>query len=225
MTLLSNRGIRRYMDHGSVVIDPFRPERLNTDGYDLELGPHFWRYRHLLRRAPATMARGQGFDYVDARADGGIWLAANERVLGHSVEVAGGRLGRRSVDHVRGGEEAVAVTTHLQGTSTAARHGITACMCAGYGDVGFVNIWTFEIENRTRDELWLPVGAIIAQIAFTKVEVPDGVYGDITGNYAPADAVSPDDIRASWSPMSMLPKPLKTRDGWREYWPQPDEKG
>lgn len=214
MTLLSNTAIRRHMDYGSVVIDPFRPERMNTDSYDLELGPYFWRYARNGPREPALMERGVGFVFESAAESGGIWLAAGERVLGHSVEIAGGRLGRRSVDHVLGGEEAVAVTTHLQSTSTAARHGITACMCAGYGDVGFVNVWTFEIENRTRDELFLPVGSIIAQIAFTEVDVPAGLYEDHSGNYASAgyDVV---DIRRTWTPESMLPKPLKVRDTWR----------
>lgn len=207
MTLLSDVAIRRHMGHGSIVIDPFRPERLNTDSYDLELGPYFWRYARQLNRRPADMDRGLGFELVDAREAGGLWLAPSERVLGHSVEVAGGRVANGK-----------AVTTHLQATSTAARHGITACMCAGWGDVNFWNIWVFELENRTFDRMWLPVGAIVAQIAFSEVEVPDRVYTQITGQYQPSEAKTVDDVRRAWTPESMLPGPLKVRGGWKDFW-------
>jgi len=185
---------------------------MNTDSYDLELGPFFWRYTSLVERQPARMARGEGFELEDARdnafnpLDGaGIWLQPGERVLGHTVEIAGGRVA---------GD--VAVTTHLQATSTAGRHGITACECAGYGDVGFWNIWVLEITNNTRDAMFLPVGAIIAQVAFTQVAVPGHEYGQITGNYQPRDVSTPDDVRRAWRPEHMLPKTLKVRNGWRD---------
>lgn len=224
MTLLTDAEIKKHMDWGSIVISPFRAERLNTDSYDLELGPWFWRYTRELNRRPSRMSRGQGFELVDARGDGGLWLAAGERVLGHSVEVAGGRVARvpeyverRFGMQVVHKEHDVAVTTHLQATSTAARHGISACMCAGWGDVGFVNVWTLEISNHTHDRLWLPVGALIAQIAFTRVAVPDATYTQITGQYQPVGANTVDDIRRAWAPESMLPGPLKVREGWKEF--------
>lgn len=227
MTLLSDKGILRHMELGSIVIEPFRAARMNTDSYDLELGPFFWRYERMINRRPANLKRGKGFDLFDAREAGGINLLPGERVLGHSVEIAGGRtveikpvspalddmVKLMSGDKV---ENKVAVTTHLQATSTAGRHGLTACECAGYGDVGFVNIWVFEITNNLRDAMFLPVGAIIAQIAFTVVAPPSSEYGAITGNYQPTGVTTPADIRAAWTPESMLPKPLKVREGWRD---------
>lgn len=230
--LLSDIQILQHIDWGSIVIDPIRPERLNTDSYDLELGPYFWRYERKLVRRPHECPRGSGFVLEDARKAGGIWLQPNERVLGHSVEVAGGRVGMKpnpqyieplsDIAKMAGYEGMdknipVAVTTHLQATSTAARHGITACMCAGWGDVGFWNIWVFEIENRTQDRLWLPVGALIAQIAFQQVAVPERSYTEITGQYQPLGAKDVADVRDAWTPESMLPGPLKVREGWKEY--------
>lgn len=217
MTLLSDTDIIRHLDTGAVVIDPFLPERLNTDSYDLELGPWFWRYERMLNRRPANMERGRGFELVDAREAGGIWLASGERVLGHSVEVVGGTVVAASVvdRQMSFVPETVAVTTHLQATSTAGRHGLSACMCAGYGDVGFVNIWTLEISNLTEDRMFVPVGAVICQIAFTRVTPPRSTYQDKTGNYAPT-FVSAENVRGLWTPRDMLPKPLKVRDTWEE---------
>lgn len=231
MTLLSDVRIRDHMAHGSVVIDPFRVERLNTDSYDLELGPFFWRYTRTLSRRPADMARGEGFELVDARDEAGIWLAGGERVLGHSVEIVGGREARE----YRGDgfvESHWAVTSGLSATSTAGRHGLTVCECAGWGDVGFVNIFVFELQNKLMDRMWLPVGALIAQIHFDEVTPPEGgSYAQRGGHtYAPAstrevaagprkpvyEAVTPDEIRAAWRPEDMLPKALKTRETWRE---------
>lgn len=225
MTLLIDRHIRKHLEWGSVVIEPFRSDRLNTDSYDLELGPWFWRYADKTRRRPADGV--EGFELHDARDAGGIWLAPNERVLGHTVEIAGGRQAVRPANWLRGetppaGQTGVpvAVTTHLQATSTAARHGITACMCAGWGDVGFVNIWTLEIENRTPTRLFLPIGSIIAQICFTEVESPAVYYGRGTGQYMHEDpSVDARTLRESWTPRLMLPGKLKVRGTWeKEDW-------
>jgi dCTP deaminase len=214
VTLLSDKAIVRHMQKGSIVIDPFHPERLNTDSYDLELGPYFWRYSRLLRRKPDEMEYGKGFSFVDAREEGGILLKSQERVLGHTAEIAGGRtveIPRRLLP----GSKQISVTTHIQATSTAGRHGISSCLCAGYGDVGYVNFWTLEITNHTLDTLWLPVGAIIAQVAFTEVEPPSVQYGSKTGNYV-FDSLNPKDIRERWKPEDMLPKRLKVRGTWRK---------
>jgi dCTP deaminase len=231
MTLLSDAAVLRHLDYGSVVIDPFDPRRLNTDSYDLELGPFFWRYDRMLQRNPSEMERGKGFTLVDAREDKGIWLAPGERVLGHSVEIAGGTIGQKPNPHYNEAiepltkmagfgdtpkEVPVAVTSHLQATSTAGRHGLTVCECAGWGDVGFVNIWTFEITNKLFDRMWLPVGAIVAQVAFSQVEVPTAEYGAKGGHTYVLDTLEPEEIRAKWTPDNMLPKAMKVRGKWKE---------
>ena len=214
MTLLSDSAVLRHLDYGSIVIEPFDPTRLNTDSYDLELGPFFWRYDRMLNRRPADMAKGKGFTLVDAREDGGVWLDPGERVLGHSVEIAGGTVG--IPPDQTGTPVPVAVTSHLQATSTAGRHGLTVCECAGWGDVGFVNIWTFEITNKLFDRMWLPVGAIVAQVAFSQVEVPTAQYSAKGGHTYVLDTLDPEEIRAKWTPDNMLPKALKVRGKWKE---------
>ena len=203
MSLLSDVEIQRHMAESRIVIYPYSAKRLNTDSYDLSLGRYFYRYLPLGERRPHEMSRGEGFELVDALDAGGIWLEPGERVLAHSQEVAGGR----AVD-------GLAVTTHIQATSTAARHGITAVQCAGWGDVGFINIWTLEVMNHTRDRLWLPVGAIIAQVCFTSLPTPRAHYGvDGRGQYQDIDPYEEGEtILRAWRPENMLPGPLKTTE-------------
>ena len=195
--LLSAPAIRRHMEWGSVVIEPFDIARLNTNTYDLELGHFFWRYDRVYDREPSN-GKG-GFLRVDASSIGGLWLGPHERILGHTVEIAGGRV----ADVLGSGKRLrTAVTTQMHATSTAGRHGLTVCQCAGVGDVGYVSRWTLEIGNQLDRRIWLPVGAIIAQVSFHEVEAPDFEY---RGRYGVGD----------WTPESMLPGPLKVSDHGR----------
>lgn len=213
--LLSDIEIRRHLELGSIVIAPFNDSQLQNVSYDLTLGRHFWRY---VNHADVVRPHEADLEYVheDASEAGGILLAPGERVLGHSVEFAGGTVGHRrprnpaeaALGVQRGSDTVVpiAVTSHLQATSTAARIGLTACMCAGWGDVGFINRWTFEIENRRKDSVFLPVGAIIAQLVFEEVTPPSRIYSAL-GNYQSAEHL--DKLEEVWSPDAMRPKRLK----------------
>jgi dCTP deaminase len=42
-SLLSDKGIKRHMDKGTIVIEPFIPENLSTSSYDVTLGPFYYR--------------------------------------------------------------------------------------------------------------------------------------------------------------------------------------
>jgi dCTP deaminase len=215
--LLSDVDIRRHLEvTGAIVIDPFSASRLQSASYDLTLGPFFWRPNdlpdtvlHLRRELPS-------YALEDARRLGEIFLRPGERVLGHSMEFIGGTVGyrrpespaeaSRSYGSGLAGRVPVAVTTHLQATSTAARIGITACDDAGWGDVGYLNRWTFELTNRGVCACFLPVGAIIAQLAFEEVTPPDDRYGVGHRYQAFADLKR---LKAAWRPEDMLPRPLK----------------
>ena len=210
MSLLSAPAIVRHMEIGSIVIAPFKTERLGTNSYDVELGHFFWR--HAENGGVRRPSQGQyAFTKVDARQDGGIVLAPGERVLGHTVEIVGGQTSwpaPRSADpadlyrHEDGSITGlqVAVTTAMHAKSTAGRHGFTVCQCAGWGDVGYVSRWTMEIQNQLGCRQFLPIGALLAQISFEQVEPPENDYVAGGGRYQVGD---------EWTPEAMLPGDLK----------------
>ncbi len=205
MTTLCDKEIESYRHQGELVIDPFLPENLNGMSYDLTLGP--WFYRRLsFESSPDVYLRDQShrFQLVDARDSGVIELGPLESILAHTNEVVGGR--RK-------------INTFLHATSTAGRNDVTACRCAGWGDPGFVNIWTLEVQNLGSSPLTLKVGTVIAQVVFSLVTAPDRVYGqDGHGQYLPSrDSESAKAVRADWKPEQMIPKAMKVRD-WRETW-------
>jgi dCTP deaminase len=128
-----------------------------------------------------------------------------ERILGHSREFAGGS-GQSFFDP--SSSEPQAITSYLQATSTAARIGLTACLCAGWGDVGYFNRWTLEIFNLSPYVIRIPVGAVISQICFESVIAPDQYYGKDAGNYQ--QSLDINKIKQDWDPLKhMLPKKLK----------------
>lgn len=232
MSLLSNTDIQRMRGIGAVVIDPFVPAHLNNTSIDLTLGDHFARYRDkrtffdLAREDPAEMFTLEEAGEKAGFQGRGIYLDAGERVLGHSNEIAGGTVvpcptcggtGQAIVgagqvpclDCMLSGK--IAVTSQLHATSTAGRIGLTVCQCAGFGDVGYLDRWTLEIQNHGELGLWLPVGAVLCQVSFYRVAPPiEGTEYTKTGRYA-QQYRDPADIHRHWSPDRMLPKRVKVR--------------
>jgi dCTP deaminase len=232
MTLLSNTDILRHMQSGAVVIEPFNARSLNNVSYDLTLGDTVMRYKpdagvvDLSVDDPAEMFVPHRALRV-GNAKPAHLLCSGERVLAHSREIAGGRqvtcqvcAGTGKEHHVFPpaagvcpackGRKVVAVTTHLQATSTCARIGLSVCQCAGWGDVGYVSPWTLEVQNHSPRDLWIPVGAVLAQVCFHEVEpIIDGTSYEQGGGYQQSANV--DVIRATWTPAKMLPKKLKVR--------------
>lgn len=197
---LADFEIEALREDGLVVIEPFNPLQLSNMSYDLTLGPHVWRYKKPDWKSVLNPSRhdpSQWFTHQDNTEEGEIIFAPGERLLGHSIEFAGGRA-----------KDGTGILSYLAATSTAARVGFTVCMCAGQGDVPFFNRWTFEIENRSPYALVLPVGSIIAQIIFEPTSAPRKNYLAQGGNYQKSEDVK--EVMEHWVPEMMLPKRIKT---------------
>jgi dCTP deaminase len=109
------------------------------------------------------------------------------------------------------GTGAIAVTTAMHATSTAARIGLTVCACAGWGDVGFQLPWVIELQNMSPRAMWIPVGAVLAQVSFHRVTpVLDGTGYDVKSSYQNG-AQDPFTVLNTWSLKDGLPKFLKVR--------------
>jgi len=213
-----NHEIKKARALGGIVIEPFREEQLNTVSYDVSLGQ--WVYRFVHPR------RGNGFaENVDLPLDSsrfrlsklggdGLRLAAGERVLAHTQEFIGGRVYPRTVrktavqpgyglpyEEVIVKEDFAAVTTEMRARSSTARWGLEVCSCAGVGDVGFTGRWTLELYNKNPFPVRIPVGALIGQVVFHAVAVPEGDTYETAGHYAAG---------FEWCPADMLPKPIRS---------------
>ncbi len=210
MSLLSNVGILRHYALGSIVLEPFNEKMLANCSADLTLGDEIARYKpskipfDLASENPREMFETERAQESGCFVGRGFLIAPGERVLAHSREIAGGRV-------AQDGDHEVAVNSQLHATSTAARIGIQVCGCAGYGDIGFVSKWVFEVTNLSPRTFWLPVGAVIAQVSFHEVEPPlGGTTYDKIGSYQ-KDQTDPLEINKTWSLSKVLPKMMKVR--------------
>jgi dCTP deaminase len=94
-------------------------------------------------------------------------------------------------------------TTEMRARSSTGRNGIVVCMCAGWGDPGYINRWTMEILNINDCRVVLCVYDRVAQIIFHETP-PVGTHYGAGGKYQSGGDL-PEIVR-SWTPALMLPR-------------------
>lgn len=219
---LSDKRILEEMKKGDIVISPFNRDQLATSSYDVTLGEHFYReqppkYNHSLyniwsqehtehvwgadkpeKAVPAKEAfKKYNFNYSGIRPDDKvIVLRPGETILAHTQEFIGGK------DHI---------TTMMKARSSLGRNFIEVCKCAGWGDVGYINRWTMEITNNSKNYIIpLVVGRRIAQIIFFETGPIEGADYASSGKYASSTDVKK--LAKEWKPELMLPRLWCDRD-------------
>lgn len=140
--ILSDAEILRHIELGSIVIEPFRREKLGSNSYDVHLGKTLATYNTdvLDARKPNTI------EYFDIPEEGYV-LQPSEFYLGVTEEYT------ETHKHV----------PFLEGKSSIGRLGIDIHATAGKGDVGFCNTWTLEISVKkpVRVYVGMPIGQLI----------------------------------------------------------------
>jgi dCTP deaminase len=219
---LSDKRILEEMKKGDIVIAPFSDDQLATSSYDVTLGEYFYReqppnYNHALyniwsrehmehvwgagkveRAVYASEAfKKYNFDFDGIRTDDKvIVLRPGETILAHTNEFIGGK------DHI---------TTMMKARSSMGRNFIEVCKCAGWGDVGYVNRWTMEITNNSKNYIIpLVVGRRIAQIIFFETGPILAKDYSKSGKYATSTDVAK--LKKDWKPEMMLPQLYKDKD-------------
>lgn len=133
-----------------------------------------------------------------------ILLRPRERILAHTLEFIGIR---------------APGTTSMQTRSTIGRTGVATCFCAGWGDPGYVNRWTMEVNNLNEFEyIPLALGQRVAQIVFAATGPVDIEYSQATGKYQSEDSSNVERIKELWTPDRMLPQQYKDvadLEAWR----------
>ncbi|HEY0979339.1 MAG TPA: hypothetical protein VGE23_00655 [Candidatus Paceibacterota bacterium] len=219
---LSDSRILEEMKKGDIVIHPFNDDQLATSSYDVTLGEWFYReqppkYNHSLyniwsrehmehvwgastpeRAVVAKEAfKKYNFEWDGIRPDDKvIIMRPGETILAHTQEFIGGK------NHI---------TTMMKARSSTGRNFIEVCKCAGWGDVGYVNRWTMEITNNSKNYIIpLVVGRRIAQIVFFETgPIREKDYA-ASGKYASSTNLA--ELKKSWKPEMMLPRLWADRD-------------
>ena len=219
---LSDRKILEQMKKGTIIIEPFARENLATSSYDVTLGEWFFReqpsrHNHSLYniwskdhvrhvwgadKVERAVAAKEAFKKYNFRWDGispndkVIMLRPGETILAHTNEFIGGR---------------DSVTTMMKARSSMGRNFIEVCKCAGWGDVGYVNRWTMEITNNSKNYIVpLVVGRRIAQIIFFETGPILKTDYAKAGKYQSVSDFAR--LKKIWSPDSMLPRLWEDRD-------------
>lgn len=197
----------------SVVIYPYNAAQVKPNSYDVLLG------ENLFIETETPSRTYEDYDIYDSEStedawkhvippiDDGTkyrgkfkgkrvyWLAPRERVLGHTYEFIGGKNN---------------VTTMIKCRSSLGRSGISICLCAGSGDVGYINRWTLEITNHLRyRRVPLVVSEPVAQILFVRTGPCAKPY---SGKYQESTRLR--DIVLGWSPQKMLPRLWEDAKKW-----------
>lgn len=221
--ILSNEQIYIARVNDDIIIEPYSILNVNTSSYDVTLGEWFWRARsfepmsfqiynpwseaevkrvwgakpHHAEKAYDWTKHYQEFDWSGINYDDEIIvIQPGELILAHTREFIGG------VNNI---------TTMMKARSSFGRNFIRVCSCAGYGDVGYFNRWTMEIENVSKYCIPLVVGRRIAQIVFLQTGTThDRDYAIDGGKYQTNTDF--ETVKNMWKPEDMLPKLCNDRD-------------
>jgi len=152
--ILSDKSILESIDKGEIVIDPYRPECLGTNSYDVHLGKTLAVYDTKVLDA----RKHNKITYMEIGPEGFV-IEPGTLYLGVTEEYT----------------ETHTTVPFLEGKSSIGRLGIDIHATAGKGDVGFCNTWTLEIScvHPVRVYAGMPIG----QLIYFKIE------GDIKNYY------------------------------------------
>ena len=152
--ILSDKQILEEMSRGTILVEPYRPECLGSNSYDVHLGRTLALYNEeiLDARKHNTVTP---FDIPEE----GFVLLPDRFYLGVTEEYT----------------ETHAHVPFLEGKSSVGRLGIDIHATAGKGDVGFCNFWTLEISVKQPVRVYagMPIGQLIYFV----------VQGDVQTHY------------------------------------------
>ena len=177
--MLSDKEILDVMKEGNIVIEPFDIRQLGSNSYDVRLGEYIARGDGRVEKFDCYNKQDTKDFWKIRQADKSVWLKPYETILCHTKEIIGGKNN---------------IATKMNARSSLGRCGVSVCKCAGFGDVGYVNVWTMEVSNHLPIPIVLRVGMRIAQISFFKVGETLKQYN---GKYQNSK---------EWKPEDMLPK-------------------
>jgi dCTP deaminase len=140
--ILSDLEIQHEIEAGNIVVEPFRPDCLGSNSYDVHLSRYLAVYS-----VPELDSRKHNPTLEFEIPEEGFVLQPNVLYLGSTEEYT----------------ETHGYVPFLEGKSSIGRLGIDIHPTAGKGDAGFCNHWTLEISVvlPVRVYAGMPVGQLI----------------------------------------------------------------
>jgi dCTP deaminase len=123
--ILSDKSILGEIEEGNILIEPFRPDCLGSNSYDVHLG----RYLLIYKEEVLDVKKQNKTEEIIIPVDGYV-LQPGKLYLGVTEEYT----------------EAYKHVPFLEGKSSTGRLGLVIHASAGKGDVGFCNTWTLQIS-------------------------------------------------------------------------------
>jgi dCTP deaminase len=163
-SVLSDGTIRRLVDEGRIVLEPWDAGLVQPASVDLRLGDSF-RVFHNHRAAAIDLREPPTNLTEEVVVEEGVPFVIHpgEFVLG------------RTLERVELPDDIVA---RIEGKSSIGRLGLIVHATAGFVDPGFKGSLTLEITNLTRIPIKLYAGLLIAQLSFMTLDAPAEVpYG------------------------------------------------
>ena len=140
--ILSDLEIQHEIEAGNIVVEPFRPDCLGSNSYDVHLSRYLAVYS-----VPELDSRKHNPTLEFEIPEEGFVLQPNVLYLGSTEEYT----------------ETHGYVPFLEGKSSTGRLGIDIHATAGKGDVGFCGNWTLEISVKQPVRVYkgMPIGQLI----------------------------------------------------------------
>ncbi len=164
--ILSGREIARQVEQGNIFIDPFDPQKVNPNSYNLSLHNELLVYQDgvldMKKPNPTSILTipQEGFQLEPGR----LYLGRTREFTSTSKFVP-----------------------MLEGRSSTGRLGLCIHVTAGFGDIGFAGYWTLEIH--CIHPLMIYPGIDICQIYYHTIEGDFDLYS--SGKYQNNTGIQP----------------------------------
>ena len=149
--ILSDKRILEEIEKGTILIEPYRPDCLGTNSYDVHLGKWLATYKDRVLDAKSH----NKIEYFEIPLDGYV-LQPGVLYLGVTEEYT----------------ETHAHVPFLEGKSSTGRLGIDIHATAGKGDGGFCNTSTLELSCAQPVRIYrgMPIGQLIYFVVEGEIE-------------------------------------------------------
>ncbi|MGC0416321.1 dCTP deaminase [Embleya sp. AB8] len=160
--ILTGPEITAAVHDGRLRIDPFVPDQVNPNSYNIRLGPKLLTYTE-----PVIDAHRPNTTTMVGIGAGGLVLEPGELYLGHTLEQVGSD----------------AYVPLLFGRSSVGRLGLFVEITAPIGDIGFHGQWTLMLSpiRPLRVYAGMKIGQIMFFVATGSVILYDGKYQTANG--------------------------------------------